>query len=430
VRGDPGLGAVLRGLRASRLLTQTQVATRVCCDASLVSMVESGKRALQPDLAQRLDHLYGTGTTITSLAGPGALPGAPGRATLEGSDDLVLIQLPLRGVMVPVPRRALLAALSTGVTTGALPGLRGALDDVPADEALLTEQAKSLRALHAAGRVLPPAQLVDPLIGQVTVLDAVRHRAPAHLRRDYLMLAAQYAENLSRLVQESGDPTAAATWIDRAQHWADRARWPAMSAYTHVRRSILASTCAGGGRAVVEHAAHALRAPDAPRWVRAEAAKQVAYGHALTGRPDACDRYLDLALALFDGAPTHDEDPDPIIGLHSGLDMTSLLAQFQGTCDVYLGGGEHAAHLLTPALATYRPGSRPHAIASARLARAHAQAGDPDQACALALQAVDTGQALDSRNTRVELRRTLKPLDRWPGREDVAEVRHRITTLG
>jgi hypothetical protein len=364
----------------------------------------------------------------TALAGLGAVPSAPERATLDGNNDLVLIQLPLRGVMVPVSRRAVLTALSTGA--GALPGLRDTMADVPADEALLAEQAQSLRALHAAGRVLPPARLVDPLIGQVTVLDAVRHRAPAHLRRDYLVLAAQYAENLSRMVQESGDPTAAASWIDRARHWADRAEWPAMSAYTHVRRSILAGTCAGGGAAVVEHAAHALRAPDAPRWVRAEAAKQVAYGHALTGRPDACNRYLDLALGLFDAAPTSDEGPDPIIGLHSGLDMTSLLAQFQGTCDVYLGGGEHAVARLTPALATYRPGSRPHAIASARLARAHAQAGDPGQACALALQAVDTGQALDSHNTLVELRRALAPLGRWPGREDVAEVRHRITALG
>jgi hypothetical protein len=46
------------------------------------------------------------------------------------------------------------------------------------------------------GRALP---------GLRGALDDVRHRAPAHLRRDYLMLAAQYAENLSRLVQESGD---------------------------------------------------------------------------------------------------------------------------------------------------------------------------------------------------------------------------------
>jgi hypothetical protein len=109
-------------------------------------MVESGKGMLQPDLARRLDHLYRTGTTIASLAEPGALPRAPGRATLDGSDHLVLIQLPLRGVMVPVPRRALLAALSTGVTTGALPGLRGAVDHVLADEEHLTQMTNSLAA--------------------------------------------------------------------------------------------------------------------------------------------------------------------------------------------------------------------------------------------------------------------------------------------
>jgi hypothetical protein len=65
-----------------------------------------------------------------------------------------------------------------------------------------------------------------------------------------------------------------------------------------------------------------------------------------------------------------------------------------------------------------------------RCCGAHAQAGDPDRACVLAVEALDTGQVLDSWTTRIELRRTLKPLARWPGREDVAEVRHRITTLG
>jgi transcriptional regulator with XRE-family HTH domain len=69
VRGSPELGAVLRQVRASQSLSQTQVASRVCCDASLVSMVESGKRVLQPDLARRLDHLFGTGTMISALAG-------------------------------------------------------------------------------------------------------------------------------------------------------------------------------------------------------------------------------------------------------------------------------------------------------------------------------------------------------------------------
>jgi transcriptional regulator with XRE-family HTH domain len=151
VRGNPELGAVLRGLRVANSLSQGQVATRVCCDASLVSMVESGKRVLQPDLARRLDRLYGTGTMITSLAGSLAYPRPPGCATLEGDGDVVLVQLPLRGVTVPVSRRALLAALSMGTTAEALGNARDAMAGVPADEELLAEMTQSLGALHVAG---------------------------------------------------------------------------------------------------------------------------------------------------------------------------------------------------------------------------------------------------------------------------------------
>jgi hypothetical protein len=107
----------------------------------------------------------------------------------------------------------------------------------------------------------------------------------------------------------------------------------------------------------------------------------------------------------------------------------SVLAQFEGTCDTYLGGGEHAVNLMDQDREQAGPGSGNQAVTGARLARAHAQAGDPEQACTLALAALSTGQALDSLSTRIELRRALRPLDRWPGRDDVAEVRHQITAL-
>jgi hypothetical protein len=113
-----------------------------------------------------------------------------------------------------------------------------------------------------------------------------------------------------------------------------------------------------------------------------------------------------------------------------GFDVHSALAQFRGTCDVYLGGGGRAIPLLESSQVAHGSGSRHHAVNGARMSRAYAQAGDPDQACTLAQQALDTGQALDSLATRVELRRALGPLRRWPERSDVAEVRHRITALG
>jgi hypothetical protein len=433
VYGDPGLGTVLRQVRESQGLTRSAVAARVSCDRSMVSRVEDGSRGLKSWLARDLDRLYGTGTMIASLVESLVYPEERGCATLEEGGDVVLVELPLRGVMVPVSRRALLAALSIGATAGALGGVRDAMASVPADEELLADLTHSLSALHTAGRVTAPAALIDSLVGQVAVLDVVRRRAPAHLRRDYLMLAAQYAENLSFMVQESGDLHGAAAWVDRAQVWADQAGWPDMVAYAHVRRSALASTCTSDGRAAVEHAANALRVPSTSARIRGLAAKKAAGGYALLGHPDGTKRALGEMMHLFEvaldqGGTSHggliatQDWQDPAMAHH-------LLSQARATCDVQLGGGESAIPFLASVRVGTSPDSRRNAVYEARLARAHAQAGDPDRACALAMGALDTGQALDSWTTRVELRRALAPLGRWPEREDVAEVRHRITTL-
>jgi hypothetical protein len=402
----------------------------------MVSLVENGHRALKPWLAQRLDHVYETGTMITALVTSGAYPQRPTCATLEeDGDGLVLVELPLRGVTMAVPRRAMLAALSLGATTSTLAHVHDAMAGVPADVELLTEVTHTLSALKSAGRIMPPARLIDSLVGQVAVLEVVRHRVPRHLRRDYLMLQAQYADYLSWMVQESGDVHGASSWVDRVQQWADRARWPTMVAYAHVRRSVMASTCANDGRAAVEHAQHALRVTGVSQRVKGLAAKQAAYGYALIGHSDACHRSLDLAAGLYDALATGDEGSDPVIGLISlgpsekMVDVPVMLAQFRATCDVSLGGGERAVAALSAYRTAYGPRTRRGAFIGARLARAFAQAGNPDRACALALEALDTGQAVGSMTTRVELRRTLAPLSRWPAREDVAEVRHRITTL-
>jgi hypothetical protein len=429
VLGDPRLGAVLRALRMERGLTRDVVAGLVPCAPSLVSQVESGARALLPWLAGRLDQVYGSGATISVLTGPGGYHWGQGCANLEADDRVVLVRLPKGEVMVPVSRRALLVALGSGSTVGVLRGVHDATAAVPADEELLAGLTDSLRGLQAGGFVLPPAQLVDSLTGQVALLEVMRRRAPVPLRRDYAKLQAQYAGDLSWMVHEAGDPGGALYWIDRVQHWAGLAEWPAMAAYAHVRRSTMVSSSCGDGRAAVEHAVQALRTIGAPAQVRGEAAKQLAYGYALAGNPDACHRALDLMAGLFDLAPGDADAPDQIIGLRGSGATASLLAQFRATCDVYLGGGQYAVAALDSSRAAYAPGSRPYAITSARLAQAYAQAGAPEQACALAVESLGTAQALDSLSARTELRRMLPPLNRWPSRQDVAEVRHRINAL-
>ncbi len=369
----------------------------------------------------------------TDPAGPGDDGSVTGEAStvidLDGTGDgLVLVELPERGVTMAVSRRVLLGALALGSTTGVLADVRPAAAGVVADEELLAELTAGLAKSQVAGRVMPPARLVDRLTSQVAVLDVVRHQAPERLRRDYLVLQAQYGEYLSWLTQESGELTDALYWVDRAQQWAGLADWPAMTAYAHVRRSTLASNCAGDGPAAVEHATQSLQIRDAPPRIIAEAAKQLAYGHALAGQRDECHRALDRIAILFDRASAGDGGPDPIIRLHAANDP-SLVARSAGTCDIYLGDGENAIAMLESSQATYQSSSRAHAITGARLAQAYAQSGSPDVACRHALDAVDTGEAVDSLTTRNELRRALAPLSRWRDRDDVTEVHHRVTTM-
>jgi hypothetical protein len=99
---------MLRQLRVSRELTRDVVGARAECGPSLVSMVESGARVLQPWLARRLDRVYGTGGMVTGVAASLAYRRSLGCATLDEDEDdgVVLVELPLRGVTVMIPRRA------------------------------------------------------------------------------------------------------------------------------------------------------------------------------------------------------------------------------------------------------------------------------------------------------------------------------------
>jgi ornithine cyclodeaminase/alanine dehydrogenase-like protein (mu-crystallin family) len=66
---------------------------------------------------------------------------------------------------------------------------------------------------------------------------------------------------------------------------------------------------------------------------------------------------------------------------------------------------------------------RAYAIHAARLAHAHALAGDRDEACRSAVAALEAADIVESATARSELRR-LRPVlvDRWPNRSDVREV--------
>jgi hypothetical protein len=201
------------------------------------------------------------------------------------------------------------------------------------------------------------------------------------------------------------------------------------SPYTHVRRSMLAVTFTSDGHAAADHATHALHQPQTPARIRGLAAKQLAYGYALTGSSDASKHALDQTFALFN-QDNWESDAGTSVGQHS-VATPNLLAIYSGTCDVYLGAADQAITVLTPRLSTIGGGSRrTQSITTAKLAQAYAHAGAPDIACTMILAILDANATVGSQTTRSELRRTLPLLARWPARDDVAEVRHRLTAVG
>ena len=67
-------------------------------------------------------------------------------------------------------------------------------------------------------------------------------------------------------------------------------------------------------------------------------------------------------------------------------------------------------------------------ITRAKLARAYANAGQPDGACRVAWETLDAIEQVGSLSARNELRRALPVLNQWHGRSDVQDITHRLET--
>jgi Helix-turn-helix domain len=418
MHGDPELGAVLRGLRTARRLTLAAVARRVGCAESLLSLVETGGRQLQPWLAECLDAVYGTSGAVVALLDGYASGSQNPRSARRG--DVLLVRVPGKSLTVPVSRRELLAALGIGALGTMLGPVERAVDGIAPTRTMLDGLERTLAGFNAVGRTAPPIRLVDALTAHVAIIDALRRRSTGELRRDFSILQARYGESLSWMYEEASDLHSALYWTDRASHWAQAVNWTPMVAYAFVRRSMMAISFTSDGLQAVENARVASEMPGTPPRIRGLAAKQMSFGYALAGRADDSARALDTAMELL-GRPQRDDGPT--LGQRSVVD-DDLFAIFRTTCDIYLGRGESPIDVLEPRLKGIAKGSkRTHTITLAKLGRAYANVGQPHEASRLMLEAVEAANAVGSLSARSELRRILPLLAKWSQRSDVQEVR-------
>src|SRR5215470_11962649 len=426
VTGNPELGAVLRDLRKSRHLTLATVARHAGCAESLVSYVESGDRQLHPWLAAKLDELYRTGGVVAALMrathGPTPTTGGP----VAPQSEILMVELPGGGAPMPLSRRELLATLSIGIAGSALHSeLERALDGVPVNDDTLQSFENALAGFQEAARTLPPSQLLDGLIGHVVVLDGLRRRANGCDRPKYCHLQARYADSLSWLSEEAGNLSGAMYWIDRASQWGQAASWHAMSAYSFIRRSRVAFNFSDNGLRAADHARAVLEMADVSPRMQGLAASQIARCYALNGDGSASIRALDDAMRLLSMPAREDE---AVLG-PDGIVNDDLFAIYRATCDIYLGRGERVVPLLEPRLDSLSASSARRATAArVKVARAYANAGQPEEAAKLSLAALDDIDRIGSFPARIGLRRALPVLRQWHGRDDVQAVVHRLTT--
>lgn len=422
--GDAKLGAVLRELRTVRGLTLTAVARQARCALSLLSYVETGHRQLQPWLAEELDRIYETGGVVSSLArGAGNKPNENPGAGVSGA-DLFVVSLPQGGVAMPLSRREVLTALGLGVVTGGLQGeFEWVLDGIELNGDVLHSLDSAYGGFLDAARVLPPAQLIDPMIGNVTILDGLRRRATGGDQHRYGTLQARYAFTLSWLSEEAGDLSGAVWWVDRASQWAQAAQWSGMTAFGFIRRSAIIDCFSGDGLRVIDQARPVLEMPHASPRMKGLAAKNIAHGYARAGNRDESRRALDAAMGWL-AQPVREDDA--MLAHHSVVD-DDLFAVHQASCDIYSGYGTRAIPVLEPRLEPVAGISfRVATVFRAKLSRAYANAGQPAEACRVAWETLDAIEQIDSLGARNELRRAVPVLNRWHGRSDVQDVMHRL----
>src|SRR5699024_11111208 len=118
----------------------------------------------------------------------------------------------------------------------------------------------------------------------------------------------------------------------------------------------------------LDEARSAFEHPRVPPRIRGLAAKQMAFGYALSWQRDASARALDDAVRLLGHRAEDGNEP----GQGSLVD-DDLYAIYRTTSDIYLGQGRHAIELLEPKLGALSSGStRTATITQAKLARAYA----------------------------------------------------------
>ncbi len=260
-----------------------------------------------------------------------------------------------------------------------------------------------------------PARALPLILGVLGAISQHVREVKPGVRCALLALAADGAEFAGWLYRDLQDPPSATYWYDRAMEWAQEAGDTAMQGYVLLKKSQMAYDLRDTCR-VVTFAEAAQSGPwQFPPQVRAEVTQQQAFGMAMTGESlSKVEQKMDQARTLLISSSPDGEQPGP-----DGAYFTSdTLLLRQATCYTEAGKPARAAALFADVIASGTLSRRDAGFFRARRAAALALSGEPDEAAAIGLQAIQVARETSSERTlRVlaDAAGTLTPLGSRPG---------------
>jgi len=260
---------------------------------------------------------------------------------------------------------------------------------------------------------------------QMPVVERVCEVTRGADRVETLQFACRFMEFGGWLFQDAGDLACAMHWTDRALGYALELGDQRVIAYTLMRKAMIA-TESGNPAQGLGIANSALERKDAltPR-LRAVILRQRSYSNAVLGEVLASARDSDSALAeAIEGEQQDEADRAPYC-------TPSYVEMEAGASWVILGHPRTALPILERSHSEWLDQSqvRDYALCVSRLATAYASAGELEQACAAAEEAMALAQGLGSRRVAGQIDHVHRRLGRWQQDAAVASLRGRLQVL-
>ena len=287
----------------------------------------------------------------------------------------------------------------------------------------------ALREIHRgyleADRLMGAMYLTGPIQLQMPVVERACEVTRGADRTEMLQFACRFMEFGGWLFQDAGDLTCAMHWTDRALDYALELGDQRIIAYTLMRKGLI-TTEAGNPAQGLGIANSALQHRDAltPR-LRAVILRQRSYSNAALGEVLASARDSDEAVTeAVAGEQQGEEDRAPYC-------TPAYVSMEAGASWVLLRHARTAIPILEKSRAEWldRSQVRDYALCVARLATAYTDAGQLEQACAAAQEAVTLAQGLGSRRVASQVALVHRRLGKWQQDPAIASLRGSLKVL-